>query len=167
MPRTRRQQNLVETSLEDPLVVSGDEGDVAPPREPKISREAKERLRDMQMSWVKRMYEYAKAFLQLGMERWETEGVGDCWLLTILAGWELKDPDVVYEVPQERRGALCTSRRNAIVNWAADAKKNSAFRLLCEMCGLKVDFRNPADVRRAESEISTSKSDLKTKIGAK
>ena len=57
MPRTRRQQNLVETSLEDPLnLVSGDEGDVAPPREPKISREAKTRLRGMQMSWVKRMY---------------------------------------------------------------------------------------------------------------
>ena len=51
----------------------------------------------MQRSWVKRMYEYAKAFLQQGMQRWETEGVGDCWLLTILAGWELKDPDVVYE----------------------------------------------------------------------
>ena len=34
------------------------------------------------MSFVKRMYEYAKAFLQQGLERWETEGVGDCWLLT-------------------------------------------------------------------------------------
>ena len=111
MPRTRRQQNLVETSLEKPYdLVSGDEGDVAPPREPKISREAKTRLRGMQMSWVKRMYEYAKAFLQQGMERWETEGVGDCWLLTILAGWELNDPDVVYKVPQERRGALCTGK---------------------------------------------------------
>ena len=161
MPRTRRQQNLVETSLEDPLVVSGDEGDVAPPREPKISRETKERLRDQQMSWVKRMYEYAKAFLQQGMERWETEGVGDCWLLTILAGWELKVPDVVYEVPQERRGAICTSRRNAIVNMAADAKKNSAFRLLCEMCGLTVDFKNPTDVQRAESEISERLADWK------
>ena len=161
MPRTRRQQNLVETSLEKPLVVSGDEGDVAPPREPKISRETKERLRNQQRSWVGRMYEYAKAFLQQGMERWETEGVGDCWLLTILAGWELNDPDVVYKVPQERRGALCTSRRNAIVNMAADAKKNSAFRLLCEMCGLTVDFKNPADVRRAESEISKRLADWK------
>ena len=55
MPRTRRQKNEVETSLEKPLVVSGDEGDVAPPREPKISRETKTRLRGMQMSWVKRM----------------------------------------------------------------------------------------------------------------
>ena len=162
MPRTRRQQNLVETSLEKPLdLASDDERNVAPPREPKISREAKEHLRAMQRSWVGRMYEYAKAFLQQGMERWETEGVGDCWLLTILAGWELKDPDVVYEVPQERRGAICTSRRNAIVNMAADAKKNSAFRLLCEMCGLKVDFRNPADVRRAESEISKRLADWK------
>ena len=107
------------------------------------------------------MYEYAKAFLQQGMERWETEGVGDCWLLTILAGWELNDPDVVYKVPQERRGAICTSRRNAIVNMAADAKKNSAFRLLCEMCGLTVDFKNPTDVQRAESEISKRLADWK------
>ena len=98
---------MVETSLEDPLnLVSGDEGDVAPPREPKISREAKEHLRGMQRSWVKRMYECAKAFLQQGMERWETEGVGDCWLLTILAGWELNDRELVYEMPQDRRGAI-------------------------------------------------------------
>ena len=83
MPRTRRQQNLVETSLEKPLdLASDDERNVAPPREPKISRETKERLRNQQRSWVGRMYEYAKAFLQQGMERWETEGVGDCWLLT-------------------------------------------------------------------------------------
>ena len=63
---------MVETSLEKPLdLVSDDERDVAPPREPKISRETKERLRNMQRSWVGRMYEYAKAFLQQGMVRWD------------------------------------------------------------------------------------------------
>ena len=55
---------MVETSLEEPFdLVSDDERDVAPPREPKISRETKERLRDQQRSWVGRMYEYACARL--------------------------------------------------------------------------------------------------------
>ena len=163
MPRTRRTAAQKKTSLEDPHVVSGDEGNVDPPREPKVSRETKTLLRGLQMSFVKRMYEHAKAFLQQGMERWETEGVGDCWLLTIMAGWEVKDPALVNAVPDDgqSRQNICTSRRVAIVKFAADAKKNGAFRLLCEMCGEKVDFKDPNDVKRAQRDISKRLADWK------
>ena len=157
MPRTRRTAAAQKkTSLEDPEVVSGDEGNVAPPREPKVSRETKTRLRGLQMSFVTRMYEHAKEFLGRGLEKWTTEGVGDCWLLTIMAGWEVKDPALVNAVPDDgqSRQNICTSRRVAIVEFAANAKKNGGFRLLCEFCGLNVDFGDPKDVKRAESEIS-------------
>ena len=168
MPRTRRTAAQKKTSLEDPHVVSGDEGNVAPPREPKVSRETKTRLRGLQMSFVKRMYEHAKEFLGRGLERWTTEGVGDCWLLTIMAGWEVKDPALVNAVPDDgqSRQNICTSRRVAIVEFAANAKKNGGFRLLCEMCGLKVDFKNPKDVQRAERAISARLKDWSLPVEA-
>ena len=89
MPRTRRTAAAQKkTSLEDPLVLEGDPDGVAPAG--KITKEEKEHLRGLQMSFVKRMYEHAKEFLGRGLERWTTEGVGDCWLLTIMAGWEVQ-----------------------------------------------------------------------------
>ena len=160
MPRTRRTAAQEQTSWEQPLVLEGDPDGVAPAG--KITKEEKEHLRGLQMSFVKRMYEHAKEFLGRGLERWTTEGVGDCWLLTIMAGWEVKDPELVNEVPQGRRESVCTSRRKAIVDWAASSKKNGGFRLLCEMCGLKVDFRDPKDVQRAERAISARLKDWKT-----
>ena len=64
MPRTRgaRRGESSQTTWEQPLVVSGDEDGEAPPG--RITRETKEHLRGMQMSFTKRMYEHAKAFLQ-------------------------------------------------------------------------------------------------------
>ena len=88
MPRTRRTAAQKKTSWEEPLVLEGDPDGVAPAG--KITREEKEHLRGLQMSFVKRMYEHAKEFLGRGLERWTTEDVGDCWLLTIMAGWEVQ-----------------------------------------------------------------------------
>ena len=65
MPRTRRTAAAQKkTSLEDPLVLEGDPDGVAPAG--KITREEKEHLRGLQMSFVKRMYEHAKEFLGRG-----------------------------------------------------------------------------------------------------
>ena len=163
MPRTRRTAAAQKkTSLEDPLVLEGDPDGVAPAG--KLTREEKEHLRGLQMSFVKRMYEHAKEFLGRGLERWTTEGVGDCWLLTIMAGWEVKDPALVNAVPDDgqSRQNICTSRRVAIVEFAANAKKNGAFRLLCEMCGENVNFKDPNDVKRAQRDISKRLADWKT-----
>ena len=50
-------------------MLEGDPDGVAPPG--KITKEEKERLRGLQMSFVKRMYEHAKEFLGRGLERAE------------------------------------------------------------------------------------------------
>ena len=66
MPRNTRASRRGEssqTTWEQPEVLSGEEDGVAPPG--RITREAKEHLRGMQMSFTKRMYEYAKAFQKI------------------------------------------------------------------------------------------------------
>ena len=82
----------------------------------------------------------AVAYLEKTLERIQTEGVGDCWLLTIMAGFEVKDRKLVKKVSEHQREVMCTTRRRAIVDWAANSKQNGGFRLLCEMCGISVDF---------------------------
>ena len=107
-------------------------------------------LREMQMSFTKRIYEYAVAYLQRTLERTRTEGVGDCWLLTIMAGFEVKDRELVRKLNAEQRESMCTSRRRAIVERAASSKKNGSFRFLCELCGFEVDFKDADSVKKAE-----------------
>ena len=45
------------------------------------------------------------------MERIKTEGRGDCWLLTIMAGFEVKDRDLVAKLDDNQREEICTKRR--------------------------------------------------------
>ena len=74
-------------------MVSGDEEAEAPPK--KLDA-LKEQLRVMQRVFAKDMYDYAMAYLQKTLERLTpTEGVGDCWLLSMLAGFEITDRDLV------------------------------------------------------------------------
>ena len=90
-----------------------------------------DQLRAIQQSFTKEMYDYAVAYLQRTLERiTPTEGVGDCWLLSILAGFEITDRDLVQYVPPDQRDTICTSRRNAIVDMAANSKDNGSFELL-------------------------------------
>ena len=133
-------------------MLSGDEDAVAPP--PRLPREVYERLREMQTSFTKRMYDYAVAYLQRTLQRTKTEGVGDCWLLSIMGGFEVKDPKLVKEVNDAQRKAICTPRRHAIVDFAASSKKNRSFRFLCELCGFEVDFKDADSVKKAEGAIA-------------
>ena len=98
---------------EAPLVLSGDEDGVAPP--PRIPPEEKERLRQMQKACTLRMYDHAVAYFMRTLQRTKTEGVGDCWLLSIMGGFEVKDPKLVKEVDDAQRHTICTARRHAIV----------------------------------------------------
>ena len=82
----------------------------------------------------------AVAHLQDTLERIETEGKGDCWLLTIMASFEVKGRNNVKSLRDDQREDICTKRRRAIVEWAADSKKNGGFSLLCEMVGRTVNF---------------------------
>ena len=116
-------------------MLSGDEDGAVPPRM-RLDEEVYEQLREMQRSFTKEMYAFAVAYLQRTLERTRTEGIGDCWLLTIMAGFEVKDRELVKQVNAEQRESICTSRRRAIVESAANSKLNGSFKLLCEMCGI-------------------------------
>ena len=75
----------------------------------------------------------AVTYLKNNLKHLKTEGRGDCWLLTIMAGFEVTDPDLVAKLDAKQREEICTKRRVAIVEWAADSESNGGFRLLCEM----------------------------------
>ena len=139
-------------SSEAPLVLSGDEDGVAPP--PRIPPEEKERLRQMQQACTLSMYDHAVAYFKGKLQSTKTEGVGDCWLLSIMGGFEVKDPKLVKEVNDAQRHTICTARRLAIVEFAASSKKNHSFRFLCEMCGFEVDFKDAGSVKNAEGAIA-------------
>ena len=46
----------------------------------------------------------------------------------------------------KQREEICTKRRVAIVEWAADSQSNGGFRLLCEMCGISINGVGDDDV---------------------
>ena len=116
------------------VVSSRDEDAVAPPR--RLDPLLYDQLRAIQQSFTKEMYDYAVAYLQRTLERTPTEAKGDCWLLTKLAGFEIKHRDLVHHVTPEQRESICTLRRNAIVDRAANSKLNGSFKLLCELCAI-------------------------------
>ena len=115
MPRNTR-TSQASASREKPIVLSGDEDGVAPPR--RLDEEVYEQLREIQRSFTKDMYDFAVAYLQRTLERTPTEGIGDCWLLTIMAGFEVKDRNHVASLRDDQREDICTKRRRAIVEWA-------------------------------------------------
>ena len=93
----------------------------------------------MHVSVAHTLYAMAVAYLKKHLERLKTEGRGDCWLLAIMAGFEVTDPDLVAKLDDNQREDICTKRRVAIVEWAADSESNGGFRLLCEMLGVSLD----------------------------
>ena len=150
MPRNTR-TSQASASREKPIVLSGDEDGAVPPRM-RLDEEVYEQLREKQRSFTKEMYAFAVAYLQRTLERTRTEGIGDCWLLTIMASFEVKDRNHVASLRDDQREDICTKRRRAIVKWAADSKSNGGFSLLCEMLGYSVDFER----ERGPSPINVS-----------
>ena len=155
MPRNTKNSRASASTGDErdqPLVLSGDEDGVAPP--PRIPPQEKERLRQMQQACTLSMYDHAVAYFKRTLQRTKTEGVGDCWLLSIMGGFEVKDPKLVKEVDDAQRHTICTARRHAIVEFAASSKKNGSFRFLCEMCRIEVDFKDKDSVKNAEGAIA-------------
>ena len=54
----------------------------------KLTQEEKARQRQQKQDFSKNMYAIAMAYLKEHLKRLKTEGKGDCWLLSILAGFE-------------------------------------------------------------------------------
>ena len=101
------------------------------------------------------MYMCAAALAQLEehLEHMKTEGAGDCWLLSIMAGYEVTDPKLVAKLNPQQREEICTSRRKDIVSWAADWKRNGGFRFLCDQLGITISGDNEAAKEKASQEV--------------
>ena len=50
-------------------------------------------------------------------------------------------------------GAHCTSRREDIVSWAADWKRNGGFRFLCDQFGITISGDDEAAKEKASQEV--------------
>ena len=61
------------------------------------------------LDFSKNMYAIAMAYLEKHLKRLKTEGKGDCWLLSIMAGFEVTDPDLVARLDAGRSAALCNA----------------------------------------------------------
>ena len=89
---------------------AGDEEDGAKkPR--RLPPQEYDRLRDLKRSFSQEMYAMAVAYLEKTLERIETEGRGDCWLLTSMAGFEAKERNHVAGLRDDQREDICTTRR--------------------------------------------------------
>ena len=106
----------------------------------------------------------ALAYLKDTLESIKTEGTGDCWLLTIMAGFEVKDRNHVASLRDDQREDICTKRRRAIVEWAANSKYNGGFSILCEMVGRSVNFKDKNSVKEAEQYVQTRLKPWRTKL---
>ena len=99
------------------------------------------------------MYAMAMAYMQRHLKHLTTEGRGDCWLLAILAGFEILDPELVARLEPRQCIDICIRRRGAIVQWAADSESNGGFRLLCDMLG--ISFNGDSDDEDAARNAET------------
>ena len=118
----------------------------------KLTPQEKDQLRERKRSFSQNMYAMAVTYLKNNLKHLQTEGRGDCWLLTIMAGFEVTDPELVAGLDAKQHEEICTKRRGAIVRWAADSVNNGGFRLLCEMLGISFNGDNEDEVSKAETK---------------
>ena len=53
----------------------------------------------------------------------------------------------------KQRKEICTSRREDIVSWAADWKRNGGFRFLCDQCGITISGENDTAFKTASKAV--------------
>ena len=152
MPRTSKTSDGAASSS---AAGGGEETTDGVKKRQKLTVQDKDQLRELKRRFSQDMYAMAVAYLKNTLESIKTEGKGDCWLLTIMAGFEVKDRDLVASLRDKQREDICTKRRRAIVEWAADSKKNGGFSLLCEMVGRTVNFKAKNSVKEAEQYVQT------------
>ena len=111
------------------------------------------------LDFSKNMYAIAMAYLEKHLKRLKTEGKGDCWLLSIMAGFEVTDSELVAGLDAEQRTEICTNKRRLIVSWAGHSDYNrGGFRLLNSMCGVSID---DADDKSFEKAVKALEKKLK------
>ena len=117
MPRTSKTSDGAASSS---AAGGGEETTDGAKKRQKLTVQDKDQLRELKRRFSQDIYAMAVAYLKNTLESIKTEGRGDCWLLTIMAGFEVKDRNHVASLRDDQREDICTKRRRAIVEWAAD-----------------------------------------------
>ena len=135
MPRsTRTSSTASDGAASSSAAGGGEETTDGAKKRKKLTPQEKEQLRERKRSFSQNMYAMAVTYLKNNLKHLQTEGRGDCWLLTIMAGFEVTDPDLVAKLDAKQREEICTKRRVAIVEWAANSESNGGFRGCSARC---------------------------------
>ena len=111
MPRSTRTSSTASDGAASSSAAGGGEETTDGANRKKLTSQEKDKVREQKKSFSKSMHAMAVAYLKKHLERLKTEGRGDCWLLTIMAGFEVTDPDLVAKLDDNQREEICTKRR--------------------------------------------------------
>ena len=92
MPRTSKTSDGAASSS---AAGGGEETTDGAKKRKKLTPQEKDQLRERKRSFSQNMYAMAVTYLKNNLKHLQTEGRGDCWLLTIMAGFEVTDPDLI------------------------------------------------------------------------
>jgi hypothetical protein len=95
MPRSTSTSSTASDGAASSSAAGGGEETTDGANRKKLTSQEKDKVREQKKSFSKSMYAMAVAYLKKHLERLKTEGRGDCWLLTIMAGFEVTDPDLI------------------------------------------------------------------------
>ena len=110
MPRSTRTSSTASDGAASSSAAGGGEETTDGANRKKLTSQEKDKVREQKKSFSKSMYAMAVAYLKKHLERLKTEGRGDCWLLTIMAGFEVTDPDLVAKLDDNQREEICKRR---------------------------------------------------------
>ena len=88
MPRSTSTSSTASDGAASSSAAGDEEDGATKPR--RLPTELYQQLRDLKRSFSQDMYAMAVAHLEDPLEKIKTEGKGDCWLLTIMASFEVK-----------------------------------------------------------------------------
>ena len=109
MPRSTRTSSTASDGAASSSAAGGGEETTDGANRKKLTSQEKDKVREQKKSFSKSMYAMAVAYLKKHLERLKTEGRDDCWLLAIMAGFEVTDPDLVAKLDDNH----CTSAKRS------------------------------------------------------
>ena len=99
MPRTTRTSG--DGAASSSAAGGGEETTDGAKKRQKLTVQDKDQLRELKRRFSQDMYAMAVAHLEDPLEKIKTEGKGDCWLLTIMASFEVKDRKHVKNLSED------------------------------------------------------------------
>ena len=84
------------------------------------ARGQKAAMRKEHLDVLSTLRKRGKEMLERGMKQWRTEAVGDCWLISLLAGSAGFDAEQVRSFTKDQRNTFLTPWRKTLVEVAPD-----------------------------------------------